>query len=61
LFLEMHGVDPADKRRRVAAIAEFLWGLEYRDILHVESETSITPENAAIASQGHLFARGKSG
>ncbi len=57
LFLEMHGVDPADKRRRVAAIAEFLWNIGYRNILHVETGTSITPENAAIAAQGHLYAR----
>lgn len=57
LFLEMHGADQADKRRRVTAIAEFLWALGYCDILHVESGTSITPENAAVAAQGHLYAR----
>ncbi len=57
LFLEMHGVDLADKRRRVAAIVEFLWDFGYRNILHVETGTSITPENAAIASRGHLHAR----
>jgi hypothetical protein len=46
-----------DKRRRVRAIADHLWALGYRRILHVESETQITPENSAAASQGHLYAR----
>jgi len=55
LFLEMHGVDQADKRARVRAIVEHLWGLDYRDILHVESRTRITPDNAEIAAQGHLY------
>jgi FkbM family methyltransferase len=55
LFLEMHGVDQADKRRRVRAIVEHLWGLDYRDILHIESRSRITPENTEIAAQGHLY------
>ena len=57
LFLEMHGSDPADKQRRVAAIAEFLWASGYRNILHVETGTKITPQNSAVAAQGHLYAR----
>ena len=57
LFLEMHGADPDDKRKRVRAIVEHLWNLGYRDILHVESQTQITPENTAIAAQGHLYVR----
>jgi len=55
LFLEMHGADQADKRMRVRAIVEHLWRLDYRDILHVESRTRITPENTEIAAQGHLY------
>jgi FkbM family methyltransferase len=57
LFLEMHGADPADKARRVAAIVDYLWAAGYRNILHVETEQAITPENAAVAAQGHLYAR----
>ena len=57
LFLEMHGVDLADKRRRVAAIVDFLWDLGYRNILHVESGSSISPQNAGLAAQGHLYSR----
>jgi FkbM family methyltransferase len=57
LFLEMHGADAADKRRRVERIVNYIWERGYRDILHVESESRITPENAALAAQGHLFAR----
>jgi FkbM family methyltransferase len=57
LFLEMHGSDAADKQRRVHAIVDYLWALDYRSILHVESRQPITPENAAEAAQGHLYAR----
>jgi FkbM family methyltransferase len=57
LFLEMHGADPGDKRRRVLAITQYLWAAGYRDIMHVETGTSITPENAAVAAQGHLYVR----
>jgi FkbM family methyltransferase len=57
LFLEMHGADPADKRERVKAIVNHLWALGYRNIFHVESKTQITPDNTALASQGHLYAR----
>ncbi len=55
LFLEMHGSDAEDKRKRVEAIVAHLWQLGYRDILHVESRTAITPENAAKAARGHLY------
>jgi FkbM family methyltransferase len=57
LFLEMHGADAADKRRRVAAIVQHLWGVGYRNILHVETGVAITPENSATAAQGHLHVR----
>ncbi len=57
LFLEMHGADQADKRTRVRAIVEHLWALDYRDILHIESQTRITPENTDIAAQGHLYVK----
>jgi len=57
LFLEMHGSDAADKRRRVRAIIDHLRGLGYRNILHVESRQQITPENTEEAAQGHLYAR----
>jgi FkbM family methyltransferase len=57
LFLEMHGADPADKQSRVKAIVDCLWAIGYRNILHVESANAITPENTAVAAQGHLYAR----
>ena len=57
LFLEMHGADPEDKALRVGAIIDHLWETGYRDILHVETKLAITPQNAAEASQGHLYAR----
>ena len=55
LFLEMHGADAEDKRRRVDAIVAFLWEAGYRDILHVESRTRITPDNSPVAARGHLY------
>ena len=61
LFLEMHGADPDDKRRRVRAITERLWDAGYRNILHIETGTRITPENSDIAAQGHLYARSEPG
>ncbi|MGA2155618.1 MAG: FkbM family methyltransferase [Bryobacteraceae bacterium] len=57
LFLEMHGADAKDKRRRVREIVDHLWARGYRRILHVETETEITPEKSAAASQGHLYVR----
>ena len=58
LFLEMHGADPEDKAQRAGAIVDHLWGLGYGNILHVETKLAITPENATMASEGHLYARG---
>jgi FkbM family methyltransferase len=57
LFLEMHGADPADKRRRVEAIVAFLVEAGYGAIEHVETKTAIGLENAAVAAQGHLYVR----
>ena len=57
LFLEMHGADAEDKRRRVGAIVDHLWALGYRRIFHVETAIEVTPDNSALASQGHLYAR----
>jgi len=55
LFLEMHGQTMREKRRKVAEIVDFLWGINYRSIRHIETDTSITPENTSVAVEGHLF------
>ena len=57
LFLEMHGETLREKRRKTAEIVEFLWDLDYRNIVHVETRTAITPENPALAMRGHLYCR----
>ncbi len=57
LFLEMHGETVREKKRKVADIVAFLWSIGYRRIQHVESDTAITPENAAVAMEGHLYCR----
>jgi FkbM family methyltransferase len=55
LFLEMHGESIREKRRKVAEIVAFLWEIHYRSIRHIETGTAITPENSAVAMQGHLY------
>ena len=57
LFLEMHGADAEDKRRRVEAIIAFLDAAGYSSIRHIESGTLIGTENARVAREGHLYAR----
>jgi FkbM family methyltransferase len=55
LFLEMHGETIREKKRKVAEIGAFLWAIDYRRILHIETGTTITPENTAVATEGHLY------
>lgn len=55
LFLEMHGETIREKRRKVAEIVAFLWEINYRRIRHIETGTSITPENTSVAMEGHLY------
>jgi FkbM family methyltransferase len=55
LFLEMHGETTREKRRKVTEIVGFLWEINYRRIRHIESNTTITPENTAVAVEGHLY------
>jgi FkbM family methyltransferase len=55
LFLEMHGETTKEKRRKVAEIVAFLWEINYKRILHIESGTTITPENTSVAMEGHLY------
>jgi FkbM family methyltransferase len=57
LFLEMHGNTMGEKKRKASAIVKFLHDAGYTDIVHVESDTAITPLNTAIAAEGHLFCR----
>ncbi len=59
LFLEMHGSTMNQKRAKVAAIVEFLREAGYADILHVESGMKISPENSAVAAEGHLYCPGR--
>ena len=55
LFLEMHGETMREKRRKVAEIVAFLWGIDYRLIRHLETGGTITPQNTAAAMEGHLY------
>ncbi len=55
LFLEMHGETRREKESRAAEIVAFLWSLNYRRILHVETGTIVTPEDSSVAADGHLY------
>jgi len=55
LFLEMHGQTIREKKRKVAEVVAFLWDVNYRLIKHIETGTAITPANADVAMQGHLY------
>lgn len=55
LFLEMHGETMREKRRKVAEIVALLWEFNYRRIRHIETGTTITPENTSVAMKGHLY------
>ena len=55
LFLEMHGETLREKRRKVAEIVAFLWESNYQRITHIETGTTVTPENASVAMKGHLY------
>jgi FkbM family methyltransferase len=55
LYLEMHGATMAHKDQNVRAIIEFLAGLGYDQILHVESGEHISLANARRAREGHLY------
>jgi FkbM family methyltransferase len=55
LYLEMHGATIADKEERVTRIVEFLNGLGYHNIRHVESDTPIDIDSATRAREGHIY------
>lgn len=57
LFLEMHGETMNEKRRKVREIVEFLVAAGYQSILHIESNTQVTPANTEVAAEGHLYCR----
>jgi FkbM family methyltransferase len=53
LLIENHGADNIQKKNNIADIVSFLEPLGYK-MMHVESETPITPQNSFIASSGHI-------
>ena len=55
LFLEMHGETIREKKTKVAEIVSFLWEVGYQRIRHIETGAAITPENALVAMEGHLY------
>ena len=57
LFLEMHGETLREKKRKVTEIIDWLAHAGYNDVLHVETGTAITPANATVAIEGHLYCR----
>ena len=60
LFLEMHGETLREKKRKVTEIVDWLAHAGYTDVVHVETGTAITPSNATVAIEGHLYCRSAS-
>jgi hypothetical protein len=56
LYLEMHGETMREKKRKAAAIVQFLEAMGYESIEHVESGQRIGTGNSEAAAEGHLFA-----
>ena len=59
LFLEMHGESIREKKQKVAEIVAFLWEINYRNILSIETGTPITLENTLVAMEGHLYCKAR--
>jgi FkbM family methyltransferase len=57
LLLEMHGETMAEKKRKASEIVAFLLDSGYGDVVHVETGTTVTPGNQALAFEGHLYCR----
>jgi FkbM family methyltransferase len=55
LYLEMHGATEDEKRRKAREIIEFLSTAGYRCIRHIETGTTVTTANSAVANQGHMY------
>jgi FkbM family methyltransferase len=55
LYLEMHGATTEHKKQNVRAIVEFLNGLGYETIVHVETAEQVSVVNSARAREGHLY------
>jgi len=55
LYLEMHGADRRQKEANVAAIYDFLAGIGYTTILHVESGKDLSRETVSQGREGHLY------
>lgn len=54
LFIEIHGADKNRKIDNIRRIVEYL-DIHGYSVYHVESEQTITNENAQIANEGHIF------
>lgn len=54
LYIEIHGAGREIKSKNIRQIVGFLKEYDY-SILHVESETEITSENAEVAMEGHIY------
>ena len=61
LYLEMHGETMREKKRKAAAIVQFLEAMGYESIEHVESGQRIGTGNSDAAAEGHLFATAAAG
>jgi FkbM family methyltransferase len=61
LYVELHGATEEDKRERAKQIVQFLSGLGYGNILHVETGSRVTASTPSTIYSGHLYCTGDAG
>ena len=54
IFIELHGWGPEAKKANSRRVVGWLHTQGY-EMRHVESDQRITPENAELAMEGHLY------
>jgi FkbM family methyltransferase len=55
LYIEMHGATQEHKRRNARDVVTFLTQANYSSILHVETNTLVTPDSAEASPPSHLY------
>jgi FkbM family methyltransferase len=58
LYIELHGATREQKRRNAREVVTFLSQANYSSILHVETNTLVTPESAEDSPPSHLYCAG---
>jgi FkbM family methyltransferase len=60
VYIEMHGATVEEKEENARRVIQLLTEITYQNIVHIESGAMITPSNASMARQGHIFCTSRS-